>query len=266
MAVRTIFTMAKDCGRGERLGWQEFVRDYAPIARTLLQHFFPMLAPEIDAHVAQVFQRARAGDNAWFRQIKFQNEREFLMAFRELVFAYGREVARVPTPELSLEQVRSIMKDLPVMEREVLWMFIKGYDAPRIGPMMFNTEATAQAVKDIADKRLAEVLPAATADAFNTSARVLMLEAEKGHTEKCLPLRTFNNLINGQLSWRERELAEEHIRDCFYCLDRYTSFVEMIRLRKDAQPLAEPALNSILATLSLPAEKGKGLLAKLFAK
>src|SRR5512147_1885780 len=142
MAVRTIFTMAEDCSRGERLGWHEFARDYAPIARALLGHYFPMLAPEMDAHVSAVFQRARATDNAWFQQIKFYNEREFLMAFRELVFAYGREVARVPTPELSLEQVRSIMKDLPVMEREVLWMFIKGYDAARIGPMMFNTEAT----------------------------------------------------------------------------------------------------------------------------
>jgi hypothetical protein len=259
--------MAEDCARGERLGWQEFVRDYAPIARALLNHFFPMLSPEIDAHVAAIFQRARANDNAWFQQLKFVNEREFLMLFRELVFHYGREVARVPVPELSLEQVRSIMKDLPVWEREVLWLFIKGYDSSQIGPMMMNTEATAQAAKDIADQRLAQVLPAATADAFNVSARVLIAEAEKSGGESCLPLKTFNNLVNGQVSWRERELAEQHIRDCFHCIDRYTSFLEMIRLRKDAQPLAEPAAaQPILAELSLPAEKGRGLLAKLFAK
>ncbi len=266
MAVRTIFSMAEDCARGEGLGWQEFVRDYAPIARALLNHFFPMLAPELDTHVAAVFQRARANDNAWFHQLKFSNEREFLMAFRDLVFSYGREVARVPTPELSLEQVGSIMKDLPVWEREVLWMFIKGYDAARIGPMMMNTEATAQAARDIAEQRLAQALPGATADAFNISARVLMAEAEKTGGESCLPLKTFNNLVNGQVSWRERELAEQHIRDCFHCLDRYTSFLEMIRLRKDAQPLGEPEVNSILAQLNLPAEKGKGLLSKLFAR
>jgi hypothetical protein len=188
------------------------------------------------------------------------------MLFRELVFAYGREVARVPVPELSLEQVRSIMSDLPVWEREVLWLFIKGYDAGRIGPMMMNTGATAQAAKDIADQRLAQVLPGATADAFNVSARVLIAEAEKTGGESCLALKTFNNLVNGQVSWRERELAEQHIRDCFYCIDRYTSFLEMIRLRKDAQPLVEPAVQAILAHLNLPAEKGKGLLSKLFAK
>jgi len=257
--------MAEDCARGERLGWQEFVRDYAPIARTLLGHFFPTLAPELDTHVAAVFPRARANDNAWFHQLKFHNEREFLMAFRELVFTYGREVARVPAPELSLEQVRSIMKDLAVVEREVLWMFIKGYDAARIGPMMMNTEATAQATREIADQRLAQVLPGATADAFNISARVLMAEAAKTGGESCLPLKTFNNLVNGQVSWRERELAEQHIRDCFHCIDRYTSFLEMIRLRQDAQPLAEGGVNAILAQLNLPAAKGGGIFAKLFA-
>ena len=68
------------------------------------------------------------------------------------------------------------------------------------------------------------------------------------------------------MSWRERELAEQHIRDCFHCLDRYTSFLEMIRLRKDAQPLGEAEVNAILAQLNLPPEKGRGLLAKLFAK
>jgi hypothetical protein len=265
VAVRTIFTMAEDCARSERLGWQEFVRDYAPLARILLNHYFPMLAPEIEIHVAAVFQRARAHDSAWFRQLKFQNEREFMMTFRELVFAYGREVARVPAPQLSLEQVRSIMKDLPVVEREALWLFIKGYDAARIGAMIMNSEATAQAAKTIANERLQQVLPSATSDAYNISARVLIAEAEKTGGDACLPLKTFNNLVNGQVSWRERELAEQHIRDCFRCLDRYTSFLEMIRLRKDAQPLGESGINPILAQLNLPAEKGGGIFSKLFA-
>ena len=46
MTVRTIFTMAEDCGRGERLGWHEFVRDYTPITRVLLEQYFPMLKPK----------------------------------------------------------------------------------------------------------------------------------------------------------------------------------------------------------------------------
>ena len=58
MAIRTIFSMAEDCARGDRLGWQEFVRDFAGIGRALLTHYFPTLVPDMDEHVIAVFRRA----------------------------------------------------------------------------------------------------------------------------------------------------------------------------------------------------------------
>ncbi|HKU19492.1 MAG TPA: hypothetical protein VJQ50_00660, partial [Terriglobales bacterium] len=232
MSIRTVFLMKEDCARGERQGWHEFVRDYAPLTRTLLQQYFPTMAPEMDTHIAAVLQRARANQNEWFRHVSFSNEREFLMAFRQLVFAYGREAARVPVPQLSLDQVREIMKDLPVTERQMLWLFIKGYSAQQIARMMRDAENTAAEVKRISDERLKQLLPATAPDAFSISARVLMEEAEKAGSEQCVALKTFNNILNGQISWRERELAEEHIRDCFNCLDCFTGFQEMIRLRQ----------------------------------
>ncbi len=265
MAVRTVFSMVEDCARGEREGWCELVRDYAGLARTLLAHYFPMLAPEMDLHLAAVFERARANDNAWFRELHFANEREFLMAWRQFLFEYGRSAARVPTPELSLDQIREIMKDLPVLEREMLWLFIKGYSASPIAAMMMHAEATAAATRQLADQGLEQVLPGASPDAFNVSARVLIEAAEKTGTPQCFPLRTFNNLVNGQITWRERELAEEHIGGCFYCLDRFTSFLEMVRLGKDTPALPEAETISLLGRLNLPAGKSKGLLARLLA-
>lgn len=265
MAVRTIFTMAEDCARDQRLGWFEFVRDYGSIARTLLTHFFPTLTPEADMHVAAVFARTRANGAAWFSTFKFSNEREFLVAFRNLVFAYGREQERVPAPQISLEQLAEIVKDLPVVEREMLWLFIKGYDPAQIGHIISNLEGTALAVKQVADQRLRAVIPGSTPDAFVLSARVLMEAAEKKGSEQCLSFRTFNNIINGQASWRERDAAEQHIKDCFYCLDRYTSFCEGIWLRKDAPALAEAEVEAVLEKMGVPAKKSKGLLAKLFS-
>ncbi|HVZ61877.1 MAG TPA: hypothetical protein VG892_13915 [Terriglobales bacterium] len=258
--------MAEDCARGERLGWSEFVRDYSPIARILLEQYFPVLKPEIDAHVTAAVERARVNNNGWFTTFHFANEREFLMSFRELVFTYGREVARLPTPEISLDQMRDIMKDLPVVERQMLWLFVKGYDANQIGRMVANQEGTAQAVRDLAGQRVAEILPSASADAFNVSARVLIEAAEKVKSEACLPLRTFNNLINGQLSWRERELAEQHIRDCFYCIDNFTAFQEMIRIRKDVQPLPEREVEAFLARLNLPPARSKGIFSRILSR
>ena len=265
VAVRTIFAMAEDCGRGERLGWYEFVRDYSTFTRDLLLRYFPVLAPDMEEHVAGVYRRAQANENAWFQRIRFTNEREFAFAYREFIFAYGREAARLPVPEISIEQMREIMKDLPVVEQQMLWMVIRGYDAAYIGRMMMNAEATARAVKDKADQRVRALIPAASPDALVLSARALMEAAEQTRTDDCLPLKTFNNLINGQLSWRERDLAEQHVARCFYCLDRFTTFQEVIRLRKDVQPAPEAAVEAIMAKLGFAA-KSKGLLAKLLGK
>lgn len=257
--------MAEDCAAGERLGWSEFVRDYAPITRQLLIHYFPVLQPEIDQHVHGVFQRARSNNSSWFKGLKFQNEREFMMSFRELLFAYGRTEARVPVPELSLEQFKEIVKDLSVVEREEMWLYVKGYDAQQIAPMMMNAEATARDIKKVADQRLKDLFPAMTADAFNVSARSLIEAAEKTKTEACLPLKTFNNIVNGQISWRERDVAEQHIRDCFYCIDRFTAFQEMIRLRKDAVPLPEAQVETFMESMGFEKAKKKGgLLARMF--
>jgi len=258
--------MVQDCSAGERLGWQEFVRDYAGLGEHLLRHYFPVLQPEIEQHVLGIFKRAQANGNAWFKEIKFQNEREFLMAFREVAFAYARTVARVPTPELSLDQFKQIVKDQSVVEREIMWLFLKGYTAQQISPMMMNAEATSNAVKAVADQRLKDLFPAMTADAFNISARTLIEAAEKTGTADCLPFKTFNNIVNGQITWRERDLAEQHIRDCFYCMDRFTSFQEMIRLRKDGKAAEELRVESLLSKLGVGPAKKKGLLAKLVRK
>lgn len=265
MAIRTIFSMSEDCARGERLGWTEFVRDYAGIASRLLEHYFPVLLPDSDQHVAAIFRRAEAHDAAWFTALKFTNEREFMMAFRDLVFAYGREQARVPSPPITLDEVRAAMKDLSVMERELLWLIIKGYDAQRIAAMMMNAAATAEAVQSLAGARLAALVSGTAPQALSDYARVLMELAEQSKTDPCLALKTFNNLVNGQISWRERELAEEHMGNCFYCIDRFTTFQEMIRLRKDGIALPASEVEAILAQLTCGAGKSRGVLARLFA-
>ena len=339
MAIRTIFSMAEDCARGERLGWLEFVRDFAGIARALLAHYFPTLAPDLNEHMVAVFRRAGAHGGSWFAGLGFSNEREFMMAFRDLVFAYGREQERMPAPEIALEQVRAIMKDLTLLERQMLWLIIKGYDGPRIAAIMMNAAATAEAVQRIADERLAPqpantgragdpgapappialdqlraimqdlmllerevlwlfikgydaqriaaimmnaaataeavrrvagerlqaLLPGAAQEALIVSARVLMEMAEQSKTDSCVSLKTFNSLVNGQLTWRERELAGEHMSNCFYCIDRFTTFQEMVRLRKDTSQITPPQVEAILVQLPFAAGKPRGVLSRLFA-
>jgi hypothetical protein len=266
MTIRTIFLMAEDCAAGRRQGWYEFVRDYGFIAGRLLELYFPQLASEPKVHRAGLFQSARQNDNAWFRSFQFANEREFLMAFRALFFAYGDLVSAPPPPGLSLEQMKQVMKDMPVTERQVLWLLVKGYTPEQIAPIMVNAAATAQAVQANSRELLAALLPGSSGQTFTDSARGLTQAAGRLRTPDCLPYKTFNNIVNGQISWRERTLAEEHIRDCFFCIDNFTSFQEMVRFRKDSKPLPPPEIGEVLAGLGLPEEKPHGLFARLFSR
>ena len=56
MSIRTVFLMKEECARGERQGWLEFVRDYVPLAHTLLRQYFPTLAPEMESHILALLQ------------------------------------------------------------------------------------------------------------------------------------------------------------------------------------------------------------------
>ena len=132
--------------------------------------------------------------------------------------------------------------------------------------MLMHADATANTVKQIAAERIREIVPDAAPDALIVSARALMEAAEQGRGEACLPLKTFNNVVNGQVSWRERDLTEQHEAACFYCLDRFTTFQEIIRMLKDRQPAPEEEVERIVGQLNLPAKRKAGLLSKILRK
>lgn len=248
MAIRTIFNTVEDCSRGMYQGWHEFVRDYAPIARKLLSHYFPALKPNVDAGVADVFTRARQNDNSWFRSLRFDNEREFAMSFRELVLASGRSGARRTSLNLSPDQVFTSLAGLTLVQREFFWTFLKGWDVQQASAMLMNASATSEATSQIVDERLAQLGPAT--ERMNIA--LLATEAAQSRRQSdCLPWKAFNNVINGQISWSEREACERHIQKCARCLDGFTAFQEMIWLQKVALPLADTEAEALVAKLGV---------------
>jgi hypothetical protein len=264
MAIRTIFDTVQDCSIGARQGWFEFIRDYAPITRTLLQKYFPALSPELDNHVVAVFARAHADQNAWFPTLRFTNEREFAMPFRDLVLAYGRSVERF-SPALTTEDLARALDGLSLIQRQCFWGFLKGWNVEEISAMLMNASATAQETKATADERLSLMAgPPGSADR-PAAARAAIEVAQSTSSADCLSWKTCNNLVNGQISWLDRQRAEQHIADCLHCLNNFTAFQEMIWLRKTTLPAASSDAERILSALNLQSES-KGLLSRLFSR
>jgi hypothetical protein len=257
MPIRTIFHTTEDCGKGVRQGWAEFVRDYAPVARTMLSHYFPALVPEVDGAVVDVFARARADNNSWFQSLHFANEREFTMTFRELVFTAGRSAARVPAPNLPADEIFALLDGLSLIQRQLFWAFLKGWDVGQVSAMLMNASATAEETSTLTTERLSKLSPQAPVER-TVVALIAMGAAQQRKTEECPPWKTFNNLINGQISWDDRERVEIHMTGCMFCLDAFTAFQEMIWLRKESKPMDEAGVEAVLAPLRLGGPTSKG--------
>jgi hypothetical protein len=265
MAIRTIFDTVQDCSQGKYRGWSEFVRDYAPVARHLLSHYFPALAGDIDGAVANVFGRARGDGNSWFRSLHFANEREFAMSFRELVFVSARSDGRLPPPKVSAEQVFALLEGLTTIQQQLFWMFLKGWDVQQTSAMLMNASGTAAEVSSMTDLRLESLHP----DGSEGRMSIALMALEAAQTRKgpdCPDWKTFNNIINGQISWSDREAAERHFTHCVHCLDAFTAFQEMIWLRKKADPLSERDTGLLLSRLKFEKTSDKGLLRRIFSR
>jgi hypothetical protein len=263
MAIRTIFSTAEDCSLGARRGWSEFIRDYSPIARTLLLKYFPGLPPDIDQHLIGIFTRAHADNNAWFRNLHFTNEREFAMTFRDLVFAHGNTAEHRPAPAISAEDLARALTGFSLVQREFFWGFLKGWNVQEISAMLMNAAATAEEAKKTAEDRLSALIgpPGSTDRAARV--RAAIETANSAASPECLSWKTFNNLINGQISWLDRERAEQHMSECLHCLNAFTAFQEMIWLARNAQAASQPEVERILSALELR-KAPSGFLKHLF--
>lgn len=261
MPIRTIFDTVRDCTRNERQGWVEFIGNYEPMARTVLTLYFPALLHDLDTAVAAVFLRAHGEENAWFQALQFTNEREFAFAFRELLVDHGNTTARLPLPALSAGLIDKMMEGLATIQRELFWVFLRGYSVEQASAILMNASATAAQTHDVMNEHLTKAFPGVE--------RALVLQAAMNTarstaTADCLCLKTFNNLINGQIAWHDRERAEEHIARCLNCLDRFTAFQESIWLRRTMGAAAEQVVQQVLSHLKIYGVK-KSMFGKLFS-
>lgn len=265
MAIRTVFSTIEDCSQGRYLGWYEFLRDYAPLAEALLSHYFPALASDLDASVLDVFSRARAEGNVWFRSLNFANEGEFAMAFRDLVFTSGRTAAQMPAPGVSAEEILVLLDGLTLVQREFFWTFLKGWGVQQASAMLMDASATARQTDNITSERLSRLSPTVLAE--RSAIAIMAIEAAQSHKgAECLRWKTVNNLLNGQLSWSDREIAERHMSGCVGCVDAFTAFQEMIWLRRQAVPLPAEEVEALANKLNIRPPAAKGLLAKFLSR
>ena len=265
MAVITYHTMISGCQNGEREAWGEFARRYSPYAIFILEHSFPELAQEISGHMDRIFAQTREGD--FFQAFQGRREREFLIHFRGRVWDYGLSMTPVPETPMDRELLQKVTEGFSMTQQQILWMNLQGVAAPTAAAVLLVDAATVAEVLQKANTNLRALLDRWSASTLAESGRSLMQAARGWSGSDCLNDHVFGKMIDGQMSWQDREKIERHVRSCFYCVDRFTACREVVYcLRK--LPLAEEKdVSRILAAAGISADREKkGLFSKFFSK
>jgi hypothetical protein len=67
----------------------------------------------------------------------------------------------------------------------------------------------------------------------------LFREAAAASGPDCLPLKAFLDILDGRTTWRDREVMEQHVTNCWHCVDHYARMVEVAGLMRGSKPLSE---------------------------
>lgn len=265
--IYTFHNMIQDCLRRDAQAWREFVTRYLPLARHFLLHYFPGAAGDADRMLAQIFGGTLDSEGHFFRSFNGRAERELMVHFRQFVIERAHALAPPPAsaPPVSQEVLEAAFKDFSALQRQVVWLYTMGYPPEKLAPILNMKAETAAEITKAAQEKLRGAMDSWSEDSLRSSLRALVESVSVQESKDCYPYLTFHRIVDGQVTWQDRDQALAHLTRCFRCVDRFCVFQEVVYFSRKL-PEATPAeIEAVLSSLNLPAPaKKKSLLGKLF--
>ena len=234
--VYTCFEMVRDCRADLPQGWRYFAANYVPVIRQILIHYAGAPDPILERALLSMKQPG----SSLFQTLDPAPERWMIGELRQVVLA----AVSAPEPAIALDlaTVADALSPLTMVEKQAAWFETMRYDAAATRAMMRIGPETVEKVR----ARAAELIRGKV-DAWR---RTLLAEnglalgrevAAAGAGKDCLPVKAFLDILDGRTTWRNRELMEQHVNTCWYCVDHYSRMVEVIGLGRACKPLTDAA-------------------------
>lgn len=253
---------------GDREAWLAFLSGYTPVFMALGAVYLP--GADHRNGWREFLAVLAAGGCERLRRLDQQAEREFLVDLR-----YGWLERGAPSLDASRDSsgatppsgatVAALIKDLPLAHQEIVFLKLAGYSNGRLEKIFNITPAVAQ--KGLERLRadygawLEESLDRCRWPAAWLG---LVRDLRAARTESCPPLRQFVRVIDGQVSWGDKEPVENHLTGCLACLERWTALREVIHWRREAKPLSSAEAQAWLS--AVPVRAGKKLEKSFFQR
>lgn len=250
--IYTCYEMTQDCRADKAEGWRFFISNYIPVIRKLLAHYGGT-GETNDAVLERVLVNARKTESSLFQSLEPVPERWFLGELRQnIVSELGRPPAEV---ELDLETVAAALEPLTVTEKQAAWLETMGYDANASGAMLRMAPKTVDKIRERAGELLRAKVDSWRRTLLAENGPSLGREAVAAKGKDCLPPKVFLDVLDGRTTWRGRETMEQHVRECWHCIDHFCRMAEVIEVIRGVQPLSEAEAAPYRKLLGVAEEK-----------
>lgn len=266
----TFHKIIAGCEQGEVEAWGTFLIDYSPIALTLTEIYMPGRTDPASLWCDTLVSLC-SEDFKPLRTFAKHSEQEFMLDLRSFLFEKG--LAQVDPgkdstgfAEPTEERVRALVRGLPLLHQEALFLKLAGYSDATLEQIFRITPAVAQKSFERLKPDYSAVL-GNSKDACLWPAAWLKLGCtlRDQRTEACPTLRQFIRIQDGQMGWYDKEPAEKHLAECLPCLEGWTALKEVAYWRHSAKPVSGERVDGLLARLPVhkQSEKTKSLLKKV---
>ncbi len=256
----TFHKVVSECEEGSREAWQAFLGDYTPIAFQLVDIYLLFPPPLREEFWREALGALAVNNFEPLRKFEHQAEREFLVGLRAFLLDRGatkldpaQDSRTAPRP--TVETVHSLLKGLPLIHQEILFLKLAGYSDGSLEKLLRITPGVAQKGLERLQADYATILarpedkcpwPAAWGE--------VMRLARAAKKENCPALRQFVRIQEGHTNWYDKDPVEEHLSGCLHCLERWTALREIWHWRREAKPRPAVELDGLLTSLPVRAE------------
>jgi hypothetical protein len=257
MAVYTCYDMIADCRAGKDAGWEYLITNFVPAVRRLLRHYAP--ERDTDEEIKTYLTALRDDSDSPIRVLNASTGREFLFGLRDHLVRWASAQADVEDT-VDIERFAAALAELTVVERQIAWYAVLGYDADAAGAIMRVSPSTSLLVIERAAALLADETPGISLQgqsaALQAAARSLELEKE-------VALSEYLHFIDGQLGWSSRKDVEMALERSWREVDRSCRIREADDATRDTEPLTVEEGAVLLSSIGM-APKQKSFWQKVF--
>jgi hypothetical protein len=246
MSVYTSYDCVVDCQANKPEGWHYLAQRMAPVLRYMAKHY---------GGDDSTVDRLLAGEGR-LEGYQPAPERAILLRLRDrLVALCGWQGGTAGG--LDLPAMDAALQPLTVIERQLIWYETMRYRTQDAALFLHVSEQTAAKAQARAHELLRAALDDWQATILSDNGGALIAAARATAPAEPVSTKTYLDLIDGRLTWRDRSEVDFKLAASWYEVDHLCRVREVDEAVRQSQQLTDEETYEYLSRLGLPARKPK---------